>query len=164
MDTATVRAMPDSATLFKQLGQESNVRFQSTGLESGAPPPSIQMSTACPHIARLEYLMFFYHLHGFIATTGIKHGKRIVDPPTSATEYAAPIWRLNIAARGKNLLRSLSPSHVAVCVVHVVVQDVLRKSKDPLPMKSTHLTVDIHWTIAFYLRLEKKSGTMINNS
>merc|ERR1719334_2799244 len=128
VDMATMRPMPDSAALFKQLGQESNARFQSTGLESGAPPPSIQMSTACPHIARLEYLMFFYHLHGFVATTLIKHGKRIVDPPTRATKYAALIWRLNIAARGK---RSPNPSHVAVCVVHLVVEDVLRKSKDP---------------------------------
>ena len=161
---ATMRPMPDSAALFKQLGQESNARFQSTGLESGAPPPSIQMSTACPHITRLEYLMLLNHLHGFIATTGIRHGVEIVATHGPKL-LAAPIWRLNIAARGKNLLRSPSPSHVAcACVVHVVVQDVLRKSKDPLPMKSTHLRVDIHWTIAFYLRLEKKSGTMINNS
>ena len=157
---ATMRPMPDSAALFKQLGQESNARFQSTGLESGAPPPSIQMSTACPHITRLEYLMLLNHLHcncnnRFIATTGIRHGVEIVATHGPKL-LAAPIWRLNIAARGKNLLRSLSPSHVAVCVVHVVVQDVLRKSKDPLsmktmrkwrdplPMKSTHLRVDIH--------------------
>ena len=81
VDMATMRPMPDSAALFKQLGQESNARFQSTGLESGAPPPSIQMSTACPHITRLEYLMLLNHLHGFIATTGIRHGVETVATP-----------------------------------------------------------------------------------